>query len=68
MLNSAEHDILTAHYNLNAEQKHIFLAFILAGVLFIMLRNVKMSKIIDILTFMSKINFMLSWVEHEKVL
>ena len=33
---------------------------------FIMLRNVKMPTIVDILTFMSMINFMLSRVEQEK--
>ena len=31
-----------------------------------MLINVKMPTIVGILTFMSRINFMLSWVEHEK--
>ena len=31
-----------------------------------MLINVKMPTIVSILTFMSKINSMLSWVEHEK--
>ena len=31
-----------------------------------MLINVKMPKIVGILTFMSWISFMLSWVEYEK--
>ena len=31
-----------------------------------MLINVKMPTIVGILTFMSRINFVLSWVEHEK--
>ena len=31
-----------------------------------MLINVKMPAIVGILTFMSRINFVLSWVEHEK--
>ena len=35
---------------------------------FIMLINVKMPTIVGILTFMSTINFMLSCVEHKKVL
>ena len=35
---------------------------------FIMLLNVKMPTIVGILTFMSKIYFVLSWVEHEKKL
>ena len=43
-----------------------FLAFNLTHVAFIMLINVKMPTIVGILTFMSMINFMLSWVEHEK--
>ena len=45
-----------------------FLAFelSLSDVIFIMLINVKMPTIVGILTFMSRINFMLSWVELEK--
>ena len=31
-----------------------------------MLVNVKMSKIVGILTFISRLNVMLSWIEHEK--
>ena len=34
--------------------------------LFFLLINVKMPTNIGILTFMSRKNFMLSWVEHEK--
>ena len=41
-----------------------FLALILSDVVFIMLINVKMPTIVGILSFMSKINFVLSWVEH----
>ena len=33
---------------------------------FILLMNVKMPTIVGILTFMSRINVMLSWIEHEK--
>ena len=33
---------------------------------FILLINVKMPTVIGILTFMSRINFMLSCIEHEK--
>ena len=33
---------------------------------FILLINVEMLTNVGILTFMSRINFMLSWVEHEK--
>ena len=43
-----------------------FLALSLSNVVFIMLINVKMSTIVGILTFMSRINFVLSRVEHEK--
>ena len=42
-----------------------FLALSLSDV-FIMLINVKMPTIVGILTFMSRINFVLSWVEHGK--
>ena len=45
-----------------------FLALSVSVVVFIMLINVKMPTIVGILTFMSRINFMLSGVEHEKVL
>ena len=43
-----------------------FLALSLSDVLFITLINVKMPTIVGILTFMSRINFVLSRVEHEK--
>ena len=42
------------------------LAFCLSDVVFILLINVKMPTIVDILTFMSTINFVLSGIEHEK--
>ena len=45
-----------------------FLALSLSEIVFIMLLNVKMPTVVGILTFMSRINFMLSRVEHEKVL
>ena len=44
----------------------IFLAFKLSDGVFILLINVKMPTIVGILTFMSRINFMLNRVEHEK--
>ena len=34
--------------------------------LFFLLINVKMPTIVGILTFMSRKNFMLSWIKHEK--
>ena len=37
-----------------------------SDVVFIMLINVKMPTIVGILTFMSRINFVLSFVEHGK--
>ena len=40
--------------------------FNLSDVVFIMLINVKMPTIVGILTFLSMINFVLSYVEHEK--
>ena len=42
------------------------LALSLLDVVYIMLINVKMPTIVGILTFMSKINFVFSLVEHEK--
>ena len=43
-----------------------FLDLSISDVVFILLINVKMSTIVGIFTFMSKINFMLSCVEYEK--
>ena len=43
-----------------------FLALSLSDVVFIMLINVKMPSIVGILTFMSRINFVLSRVEYKK--
>ena len=43
-----------------------FLALSLSEVVFIMLINVKLPSIVGILTFMSRINFVLSRVEHGK--
>ena len=42
------------------------LVFSLLDVVLIMLMNVKMPTIVGILTFTSRINFVFSWVEHEK--
>ena len=42
-------------------------AFKLSNVVFTMLVNIKMPTIIGILTFMSRIHFKLSQVEHEKI-
>ena len=56
MLNSTEHEISTAHKTK-----------IPTEVVFIMLINVKIPTIVGILTFMGRINFVLSLVENEKV-
>ena len=45
-----------------------FLALSFSNVVFIMLINVKMPTIVGILTFVSRINDVLSCVEHEKKL
>ena len=66
MLKSTEHGISTAHKNLKYQQMKKFLALSLSGVVLIMLINVKMPTIVGILTFMSKINFVLSQVQHGK--
>ena len=62
MLNSTEHEISTAakkKLKLYRQMKK-FLAVSPSDVVFIMLINVKMSTIVGILTFMSRINFVLS--------
>ena len=61
MLNSTEHEISTTHKSLNAEKNKIFLALKLSDAVFIPLIDVKMLKIVAILTFMSRINLMFIW-------
>ena len=69
MLNSIEHDgILTARESKIAKKRKTFLAFKLFNVVFITLINVKIPTLVDILTFISMMNFMLIWVEHKNVL
>ena len=63
MLISTEHEISTAQINLNVEKYQYFL---LSDVVLILHINVKMSTFVGILTFMSKINFMVSWVKLKK--
>ena len=60
MLNSTENKISTAHKKLKYQQIKKFLALSLSDVVFIMLINVKMPAIVGILTFISRINFVLS--------
>ena len=47
-------------------QRKIFLAPSLSDVIFIMLINVKIPTVVGLSTFLSRINFVLSWVEHWK--
>ena len=65
MLNSTDHEFQLL-IKLKYRQIKMFLALSLSDVVFIMLINVKMPTIVGILTFMSRINFVLSWVEYEK--
>ena len=66
MLNSTEHEISSAHKKLKFQQMKKFTALDISGVVFIMLINVKMSTIVGILIFMSRINLVLTRVEHGK--
>ena len=45
-----------------------FLAFKLSEVVFILLINARMPTIVGILIFISRINIMISYVEHEKII
>ena len=60
MLKLTEHEISTAHKNFKNRQIKKFIALSLSDVVFIMLINVKMPTIVGILTFMSRIKFVLS--------
>ena len=65
MLNLAEHEILNAHKYQNIKLQSIFSGSDKRIMLFFLLLNVKMPTIVAIVTFRSRKNFMLSWVEHE---
>ena len=65
MLNSSEHEIYLAHKN-EYRKINIFLLEFKTHVVFILLINVKMTTIVGILTFINMINYMLSYVKHEK--
>ena len=58
MLNSAEHVNSTAHKTKIPTNEKVS-GLSLSAVLFIMLINVKMTIVVGILTFMSRINFVL---------
>ena len=64
MLNSIEHS--SAHKYKNIKKFGGFLGSDKPRMLFFLLINVKMPTIVGILTFMSRKNFMLNSVEHEK--
>ena len=66
MLNSVEHEILNAHKYKNSKKFGLYSAQISKKCYFSPLIHIKMPTIVGILTFMSKKNFMLSCVEHEK--
>ena len=67
MLNSTEHENLNAH-KFKISRNSPLLGSDKPRMLFFLLINVKMPTTVGILTFMSRKNFMLSWVEQEKVL
>ena len=66
MLNSAEHEILNAHKYKRIMKFGLFrLRQAYPNAIFPLI-NVKMPTIVGIITFMSRKNFMLSLVKHEK--
>ena len=66
MLNSVKHEILNAHKSKDINKFRLLLGSDKPRMLFFLLINVKMPTIVGILTFMSRKNFMLNSVEHEK--
>ena len=60
MLNSTEYKISTLIKTKIQTNEEVSLALSLSDVVLIMLINVKMPTIVGIITFMSRINFMLS--------
>ena len=66
MLTSAEHEILDTPQNKKYQEIQHVSGSDKPRMLFFLLINVKMPAIVGILTFMSRKNFMLSWVKHEK--
>ena len=67
MLNSTEHGISTAH-KFNISRNSAVSDSDKPRMLFFLLINVKMPTTVGIFTIMSRKNFMLNSVEHEKVL
>ena len=66
MPNSAEHEFCPANKSQPTNNYKFFLAKHSWAWKFSLLINMKMSTIIGIFVFISRENFMLSWVEHEK--
>ena len=66
MLSSVKHEVLNAHKYKKYQEIRRLLGSDKLRMLSSPLINVKMPTIVGILTFMSRKNFMLSWVEHEK--
>ena len=67
MLNSTGHEISTAHKNENTEKLRSFWLKVSQMLYYHTYKiNVKMPTIVGILTFMSRINCMLSSVGHER--
>ena len=62
MLNSTEHAIILPH-----QSKMLIIFSELSNVKFILFINVKLRTVVDILTFMSRINWHFKIHEHEKV-
>ena len=65
MLNSSRHEIITAHKKTKYRQIKKFLSLSLSDVVFILLINVIMPTIVGFLTFMSRLNFVFSCIEHQ---
>ena len=67
MLNSAKHEILSDYKYQNAVPS-MFSGFNNLRQLFDLLLNVKTTTIVGILTFISRIDFVLNWFQNENVL
>ena len=68
MLNSTEHKISQLLIKHNTVNHKYCLTIKFWNFVFMLLKDVKMPTIVCIFTFMSGINSMLGWVEHEKKL
>ena len=66
MLNSSKNEICFAYKKLNTKTLNFFSCTTELSIKFFLLINIKMPTTVGILIFMSRKNFMLKWVEHEK--